>query len=58
MTDDEKEELYASWKCQECQGEGDMHETLWNDGGSTEVQGWIYCKKCDIETFYEIPDDY
>jgi hypothetical protein len=58
MTEEEKVKLCQSWVCQECQGDGDRHETLENNGGDTQEQGWIYCKKCDIETFYDIPDNY
>ena len=62
MTEVEKVALFATWVCEGCKGQvdakGDQNEVISNAGGATKDQVWLYCKKCNIETFHDLPDDY
>jgi hypothetical protein len=41
----------------DCNSECDVWEVLKNDGGETKEQIWIYCDKCEVETFYDLSDE-
>ena len=48
------------WVCQECMkwhAFVDKWEVLDNSGGDTKEQLWLYCIACDVETFYDLPDE-
>lgn len=42
---------YFETTCQSCGKESQRYEAIWN---GEEVEGWSYCKDCDIETFHPI----
>ena len=42
---------YFDKTCQSCGKECDVYETVWT---GEDVEGWSYCKDCDIETFHPI----
>ena len=43
--------------CMMCGNDCDIYEELAVAKFEDEYELWCYCKKCDIETFHEIPKD-
>lgn len=43
------------WPCCECGGYGDAFEVI--PGDDTKEQVWVWCKRCNTETFYDLPDE-